>query len=71
MVLQLGRKLARSVTVSLSLCLYTSLSLSQICQYLLVSDTDGGEGTDGAELAGREVPAGERLSLQPVDSGEM
>ena len=29
---------------------------------------DGGEGTDGAELAGREVPAGE---LQPVDSGEM
>ena len=32
------------------------------------SDTDGGEGTDGAELAGREVPAGE---LQPVDSGEM
>ena len=32
------------------------------------SDTDGGEGTDGAELAGREVPAGE---LQPFDSGEM
>ena len=35
------------------------------------SDTDGGEGTDGAELAGREVPTGEKLQLQPVDSGEM
>ena len=35
------------------------------------SDTDGGEGTDGTELASREVPAGERLQLQPVDSAEM